>query len=462
MPSVTQTNTQAASKLPDVFRAYDIRGCARTQLTPQLYYDVGRAFATRLSLGKTVCVGHDTRKSSDSLVKSLIEGLIQAGMNVIFLGPATTPLVYWAEYHFNCDAALMVTGSHTPPDFNGLKMSLKRRPFYGNDLQELKQDIENQRFCTPQTSGLLQTSTCTKDYVHHLTSLFTWSPHPLKIVWDFGCGAPALLSKRIQETLPFQNHFLHETVLEVPTRSFDPTSPGALEALKTRVLSESADVGIAFDGDGDRLVIMDAKGHVWSGDELLFFFATFQDDLHKVVADIKTSPLLMATLPKTCETVFSCTGHVHIKTRMRTEGALLGGEVSGHFFFKDHYFGFDDGFYAALRLLEILQKRSVDLFQWRTALPKRFTSPEYRIPLSFERHAPLINALKETISPDARVDTQDGLKVCLSDQWWIVRSSQTEAVLVLRWESLTENDYQKNKRLFESLLQNEFSGHFFL
>ena len=300
------------------------------------------------------------------------------------------------------------------------------------------------------------------DYITHLAQAFTWAKAPLKIVWDFGGGAPAILAPGIKATLPFEHYFVHDTVLETPLRSFDPTAPGALDALKERVLSESADVGLAFDGDGDRLVVIDSRGQVWNGDELLLFFASFQSDLKKVVADIKTSPLLMATLPKACETLFTSTGHVHIKACMRKEHAAVGGEVSGHFFFRDRYFGFDDGFYAALRLLEILQRHTVDLAAWHNKLPQRFSSIEHRIPLPLDRHSHILNALKAMIPPNATLDTQDGLKAIFPGGWWIVRSSQTEAALVVRWESLTENGYCQTKQQFESLLKKEFSGHFFL
>ena len=219
-------------------------------------------------------------------------------------------------------------------------------------------------------------------------------------------------------------------------------------------------MGLAFDGDGDRLVVMDGRGRVWSGDELLLFFASFQSNLKKVVADIKTSPLLMATLPKACETPFTSTGHVHIKVYAQ-RGRCAWRRVSGHFFFKDHYFGFDDGFYAALRLLEISapQCGSRCLAQ---RPPQRFSSIEHRIPLPLDRHSHILNALKAMIPPNATLDTQDGLKAIFPGGWWIVRSSQTEAALVVRWESLTENGYCQTKQQFESLLKKEFSGHFFL
>lgn len=461
MPSATHPETQTASKLPDVFRAYDIRGCAKAQLTPELYLRLGRAFATRVQ-GGAVCVGHDTRASAVPLAQALMGGLTEGGVNVFDLGCVTTPLVYWAEHHLHCDAALMVTGSHTPPTFNGLKFSLGTRPFYGQDLQILKQEIERQKFRTPRALGTVQTRTLLKDYVHNVTQSFKWTTPRLKVVWDFGGGAPAILAQNIETVLPFDHHFLHDKILEAPLRSFDPTSPGALDTLKARVLSEKADVGLAFDGDGDRLVVMDGRGRVWSGDELLLFFAMHQHNLKTVVADIKASPLLMATLPQTCKTLFTSTGHVHIKDCMRKKNALLGGEVSGHFFFKDRYFGFDDGFYAAVRLLEILQSRTINLITWHEGLPKRFSSIEHRVPLPINRHEHILNTLHNMVPPNAVVDTQDGLKVIFPDGWWIVRSSQTESALVVRWENLTKNGYCQIKRQFESLLKKEFSGHFFL
>ena len=460
-------NPHAADKphIPDhVFRTYDIRGPVKDTLTPALYHAIGRTCGYRLAPDSSVCVGWDTRESSFALAQALMNGLQEAGCTVHALGMVTTPLVYWAEHHLSCHAGLMVTGSHTPPDCNGLKLSLSKKPFFGEDLQALKTELQQSLAYPPRPTGKIVHAPCIHAYVHDVLKGFAWEASaPLHIVWDFGSGPAALLAPLIQKHLPFTHTCVHDHPMPQPLRSFDPTAPGALDQLIAKVTSTKAHAGIAFDGDGDRMVLVDGRGHVWEGDELLLFFATFQEDArHPVVVDIKSSPLLMGPLQKKRELCIAKTGHVHVKSLMAEKEASLGGEMSGHFFFRDRFLGFDDGFYAALRFLEIMAQKHIDPAVWHQNLPQRFSSPEYRIPMSDHAQKNIMATLENHIIHEKDIDRRDGLKVCTPDYWWIVRPSQTEPVLVLRWEGCTHGDYTKHLVFFKDLIQKECKGHFFL
>jgi len=460
-----------------VFRQYDIRGHAEQDLSPALFYAIGSVLGKK-ALEKnplaSLALGHDARSHSLGFAKALLAGLKEAGCEVHWLGLATTPLVYWSEYKFNLDGALMVTGSHTGAEKNGLKISLSKAPFYGKDLQTLMKSVEfffknsfSEHFSdivsTQPNVSLLHRSSKkeAENYVCDLTNRFEWNQDthvlPLKVVWDFGGAAPALLVDLIKTHVPGVHLFLNQTLSFTPPRPLDPGAPDALTHLQETVRQEKAQVGFAFDGDGDRLVVVDDTGRIWAGDETLVFFATFQKkDPSPVVVDIKSSPFLLSELEKKRPVCWSPTGHVHLKTLMSTKRAHLGGEVSGHFFFKDTYWGFDDGFYAALRLLHLLCRKQIHLSSWYALLPVRCSSPEWRIPLLKNQQQEVLDALyKEGKKANAQCMTLDGLKIMTDTDWLIARSSQTEDCLSLRFEALDQKSFthmaQKIIQVFSKL-----------
>lgn len=444
-----------------IFRTYDIRGQTPEELPTELFWDLGHTFGKHVLKAnkKSVCVGHDTRANAIALAKALIVGLEAAHVDVTYLGMVPTPVVYSTERLMNLDAGLMITGSHMQPQANGLKISLEGKPFYGADLQHLKKLLSQEQKHLADTL-LPPQHTVLESYTKNLCASFAWPNKPCTIVWDFGGGATAVLQPWIARFLPGNHHFLHTTPSAKPPRPFDPTAPGALGTLKNSITQHEASIGFAFDGDGDRLVVVDATGQTWSGDETLTFFAYKQTGPECIVADIKSSPLLMDTLE--APVLFSKTGHVHLKQLMRDENASIGGEVSGHFFFRDRHPGFDDGFYAALRFLELMHIHTLDPVAWRRHLPKRFSSDEKRIPLAPSVQKSVLERLIQNLPSNASIDTQDGIRVICEDGWWIARMSQTESVLVLRWESRTRENYEKIKKNFRQNILSEEKNVFFL
>ena len=449
-------------RIPSVFRAYDIRGLTGTELTPNFFKVVGCALGARLqkiTSQPTVCVGHDTRASSVAFYESLIDGLRAAGCDVLALGLSTTPLVLWAEHylsqHLSCDAAMNITGSHTDATRNGLKISFQKKPFYGDDLKRLRDDLasatsmDNKEKRGHRTEKRLCTA-----YIDSLLEKFDFSPDMPRVLWDLGHGAATCFADVLAKKLGGSHAFVGTDPKPAPRNTFDPLNKNAVQKRHAAMQKNNAAFAFAFDGDGDRLVVMDKRGTVWEGDELLLFFAAFQKDISRpVVADVKSSPLLLSKVVAHRTLHISPTGHAHLKTHMTKTGASLGGEVSGHFFFKDAYFGFDDGLYAALRFLDIISANNLNPALWHESLPSRFKSPELRLPM------PAL--LQDSILKDCRTwalrggyqcNEIDGLKAVQEDGWWIVRSSQTEPMLVLRFEANNVHFYNKIKNSFSEIL----------
>jgi len=459
----------------EIFRQYDIRGNASTQLTPDVCHRIARAFGELLqeSGSKTphtvsapkVCLSFDGRLSSASLADAFVSGLLEQGIGVVFLGQGVTPFLYWAEHHLDVQAGIMITGSHNPPEDNGIKITLGKKPFYGEALQTLcDRCVSPLPLREPGkktvTLGLQQT------YVQSLalgweTAPRTSDPQPLLVVWDSGHGAAGPLLKELVEELPHASILLHEGVDGTfPARPPDPTQKGALEKLQQRVLQEEADVGFAFDGDADRVVVVDSQGQVWMGDELLVFLAEHLNAVSPTqvlrgVADIKSSPFLLERLAaRGIDFSVVKTGHVHLKAAMAQGEAVLGGEVSGHFFFRDTHWGFDDGLYAALRVLHVLES-SGSLEAWRAQLGNRFASPEVRLPCPDRHKALILERLAASLKQEGQTfSTLDGIKFQEEHGWWLARASQTEPFLVIRWEGKSQQAFtQMGEELLERLSQ---------
>lgn len=429
-----------------LFREYDVRGNSSNELSESLFEHIGATFPNFLKeTTPSICVGWDARKSSPAFSKALIRGLRSRGVHVKELGLAPTPLVYWAEHHLKTNGALIVTGSHTPPHMNGLKFTRYKKPFYGQQLKALHAQLAYSPTQIPN-QGTVVRYTLYDDYIKDLVRRLAWPTITLSVVWDFGYGATAALASTIQRHIPGQHTFLRYKADDKEPPSFDPTAAQALTQLQQTVTKEKHDLGIAFDGDGDRMVVVDAQGNVWQGDEVLTLFATFiTPELHKntLVADIKTSPLLLQQVAGTYNTQISKTGHVHIKDALAQSQGTIGGEVSGHFFFNDCYFGFDDGLFAALRLLHILGTYpDLTLHTWRKNLPKRFSTPEIRVQCDPQKAKRFLDNVKRNLTAQATPYSDlDGILVTTQTGWWLIRPSNTEAVLSLRWEASTQQQY---------------------
>lgn len=444
---------------PVIFRNYDIRGKVGRDFSFHTAYLIGRAFGTiiRRINGRRACVVRDGRLSSADLEKRLIEGLVSSGIKVISLGLGPTPFLYWAERFLNTDAGIMVTGSHNPPEENGFKLSLLGKPFFGDQIQRLLRLIEVEDFI--EGEGTVEIQHLLSHYRQDLLNKLLWGERALTVAWDPGYGAVGTVLQDLLDNLPGFHFIIHGAVDgRFPARPPDPSLPKNVRALKELILSKNCDVGLAFDGDGDRLVVLDDQGRSWEGDEVLTLLA--RDILQftpgiKIFGDVKCSQILFDYIKSFGGQVFlSKTGHVHLKHKMEEENAQLGGEMSGHFFFRDHHPGYDDGIYAALRFLTLLTRLQEPLSTWLAKLPPRHTTPEMRIPCPESEKFKIIADLQEYFKKKKiPFNNLDGLRVEGKEGLWMLRASNTQAMLVARCESQTLEGLAALKKKLVKLLE---------
>ena len=426
-----------------ILRAYDIRGLYPQEINENLFYRFGQAFGTLVvaNQGQRVCVGRDGRLSSPGLTKALIQGLISTGMTVYDIGCGPSPLLYYAEKMLQPDGALMVTGSHNSRDFNGLKMILQQQPFFGKQILAFGQAVMAAQFHNGQ--GQVVEHDLNDSYIKRLTDEFRQyysSGRPLKIVWDPGHGAAAAITKTLVQHLP-GDHIVINDVIDgaFPAHHPDPTIETNLQQLRQVVLDQRCDVGIAFDGDGDRIGIMDDQGHFIRGDQFLLLYA--EEVLRNspgatILADVKASQTVFDRIKEwDGQALMVATGHSNIKYKMRETDALLAGEMSGHVFFADRYYGYDDALYAALRTMGIVSMSDKSLSAWRQDLPVVFNTPEIKIPCTSQDKTWIIKHLRDALQhDDLTFDSTDGVRVNFPGGWWLLRASNTEEVLVGRVE----------------------------
>ncbi|HZP68050.1 MAG TPA: phosphomannomutase/phosphoglucomutase [Rudaea sp.] len=425
-----------------IFRAYDIRGVLGKTLTAGVARQIGRAIGSEaIDRGlKEIAVGRDGRLSGPELAAALIEGLRASGCDVIDIGAAPTPVLYFATYHLNIGSGVMVTGSHNPPDYNGFKIVLGGETLSEGAIQELYARISENRFTSG--SGGLQTMDVTKDYVERITG-DVMIEHKLKIVVDCGNGIPGAVAPAVLEGIGCEVLPLYCDVDgNFPNHHPDPSDTHNLQDLVVTVKQMHADLGLAFDGDGDRLGVVTSSGEVIFPDRLLMLFA--RDVLTRnpgatIIYDVKcTGKLQPLILQAGGSPIMWKTGHSLIKSKMRETDAELAGEMSGHFFFRERWYGFDDGIYAAARLMEILaaDAEGREPQQIFDSLPKGVSTPELKIPMNEGEHYRFIEKFKEKASFEgARVTTIDGVRADWPDGWGLVRASNTTPVLVLRFDA---------------------------
>ncbi|MBF0262718.1 MAG: phosphomannomutase/phosphoglucomutase [Magnetococcales bacterium] len=433
---------------PFIFREYDIRGVMGKDLSPELFRDLGRTFAAHLraegrQANLTVTVGRDGRISSPVLAQGLIDGLVLGGMRVIDVGLVPTPGLYFAAHHFKADAGIMITGSHNPPDHNGIKMMRAGRPVYGVEIQALKRRLEARDF-PALPGGSSEKQEILDTYIDRICRDFH-PGRPLKVILDCGNGATGVVAGEILRRLPG----IHGEVLfaEVdgtfPNHHPDPTEPKNLEMMAARMKETGAELGIAFDGDGDRIGAMDAQGRILWGDMLMILFARdilTRDPGAAVIGDVKCSQRLFDAVAKAGgEPIMWKTGHSLIKSKMRETGAPLAGEMSGHLFFADRYYGFDDALYAAMRLLELAVARPGPLLEELNDLPVMHASPELRIPCPDDQKFVIMErVLTRLRDAGAALSDIDGARVRVADGWWLLRVSNTQPILVARAEATSQ------------------------
>lgn len=452
--TVIDENRESPTIDASIFRAYDIRGLVGENLTPEIVHAIGRAFGSELrevSDNHTATIGRDGRASSSGYLVALAEGLRQSGIDVTNLGLVPTPLVHYGATKRNTGAAIVVTGSHNPPSYNGLKFALGPLPFSGGALLRLHDRIVKGGFRSGE--GSLQTYDVLDEYVQEVASQIRIAK-PLRVVIDCGNGASGVLSRKLFEAIGCDVVVLYEEVDSTfPNHHPDPAVPENLEDLRGAVIEYRADVGIAFDGDGDRVGVVTETGeNVWA-DRLLALFA--QDVLaHKpastIVFDVKCGVSVRETVAsRGGKPVVSPTGHTNIKQHVCEHKAMLGGEFSGHFCFPDRWYAIDDAAYAGTRFLELVSNvsKASELFE---DIARRPATPEILIPVEDHRKFEIVEKLARCASFNGgAVDTTDGIRIDFADGWGLVRASNTSPKLSLRFEAETRSALTRITYLFK-------------
>ncbi|MBF0167382.1 MAG: phosphomannomutase/phosphoglucomutase [Alphaproteobacteria bacterium] len=448
---------------PTILREYDIRGIVNETLHAADAYAIGRAFGTMCAKagGRHVAVGRDGRLSSPEMADAVILGLRAASIDVIDIGLGPTPMLYFAAKTLNADGGIMITGSHNPPNHNGFKMVMKGKPFFGADIQELGQIARSG--ASANGSGGLSRRDLGKAYADRLLQDYN-GQRPLRVVWDCGNGASGEIVRQLVAKLPGHHKVLFAEIDgNFPNHHPDPTDPHTLVALKAEVADERADLGIAFDGDGDRIGVVDGQGRILWGDQILVLLA---EDVLKmrpgatIMADVKASQSLFDAISAMGgEPLMWKTGHSLIKTKMAEIGCPLAGEMSGHIFFADSYYGYDDALYAAVRFLSKVARMAESLAAWYDRLPKLVNTPEIRIDCPDERKFAVIEEVRSRLADaGAEVNATDGVRVKEGGGWWLLRASNTQAVLVARAEAADEAGLAALKtRLTEQLAASGLS-----
>ncbi|NVE95503.1 phosphoglucomutase/phosphomannomutase PgmG [Altererythrobacter lutimaris] len=436
-----------------VLREYDIRGIIGETLGPDDARAIGRGFATLLNQagGSKVAVGYDGRVSSPMLEHALIEGLTSSGCDVVRIGMGATPMLYYEEASAeDVDGGIQITGSHNPANYNGFKMVFQGRPFFGADILKIGELAAAGEWL--DGTGEVETRDIMGEYIDRLVSgldgIDTAALSNLKVGWDAGNGAAGPALEMLAKRLPGEHHLLFTEVDgNFPNHHPDPTVEANLEDLRALVAAKNLDFGVAFDGDGDRIGAIDGEGRVIWGDQLLMIYA---EDLLRdrpdatIIADVKASRALFDHVAK-CggQPLMWKTGHSLIKSKMKETGSPLAGEMSGHVFFADTYYGFDDALYAGVRLLAASARLGKSVTQLRSDMPDMLNTPEMRFQVDESRKFAAIDEVSERLTTNPgpeveEVNATDGVRVNTKDGWWLLRASNTQDVLVARAESDTQ------------------------
>jgi phosphomannomutase len=443
---------------PTILREYDIRGVVGTTLSSADARAIGRAYACCLAEagGHRVAIGYDGRLTSPALEAALVEGLAAEGADIVRVGLGPTPMLYYAAATLGVDGGIMVTGSHNPPDHNGFKFVLQGKPFYGAQIQRLG-EIALGLGVSPRAHGRISERATRGEYVERLARDYR-GEGSLAVAWDAGNGATGEVVQELTARLPGRHVLLNETIDGTfPAHHPDPTIPENLVQLQETVTHEQCDLGIAFDGDGDRIGVIDGRGRILWGDQLMVVLA--RDVLARnpgapIIADVKASQVLFDEIARLGgQPVMAATGHSLIKAKLAEIGAPLAGEMSGHIFFADGYYGFDDAVYVAVRLLSVLDRSTENLAELSDRLPVVVNTPELRFPCDETRKFEVVREVRERLQAAAASVTDiDGVRVRTADGWWLLRASNTQAVLVARAESPTEEGLIRLKEALASQL----------
>jgi len=443
---------------PEVFREYDVRGVVNRDLNFDFVYGLGRAIGTYgTNHGvKTMTVGRDCRLSSKEYQGAIESGIRSTGINVIDIGLCATPMLYFSIRHLNTDGGVMVTGSHNPPEFNGFKICIGPDTIYGEEIQKLKRIMEDENFISGD--GNLHEENITKPYENYLYENVEIKKG-LSIVLDAGNGVGGVFA------IPLLKRFgCNVTDIycdmdgQFPNHFPDPTVPENLVDLIALVKNKGADIGIAYDGDADRIGVISDTGEILWGDELLLLFSRFilqESPGAAIIGEVKCSQRLYDDIKKHGgRPIMWKAGHSLIKGKMKKENALLAGEMSGHLFFADRYFGYDDAIYASIRLLEILSRTGKKVSELLSDVPPTFVTPEIRVDCADDIKFQVVEDVKEYFRKDYRIIDTDGVRIPFEDGWGLIRASNTQPVLVLRFEASTDEGLNSIKTMVEKVLKN--------
>ncbi len=445
---------------PQIFREYDIRGRVDEDLTPEVVEALGRGYATMMIREKgvpspTIALGRDCRLSSDRLRDNLIQGLTASNCRVLDIGVCPTPMLYYALFNLEVDGGLMITGSHNPPEFNGFKVCVGRETIYGPHIRHLGEIMEKGDFVHGQ--GSVETVSITSRYMETLKEGIHLA-RPVNVIVDAGNGTGGAIAAPLMESLGCLVECLFcEMDGHFPHHHPDPTIPDNMRFLIEKVTTTGAELGIGYDGDADRIGVVDDKGHIIWGDQLMILFSRAVLAEHPgatIVSEVKCSMNLFKDIENHGgRAIMWKAGHSLIKKKMREEKALLGGEMSGHIFFADRYFGYDDAIYASLRLLELVSNDSRTISEMLSDVPQTFSTPEIRMDCPDEKKFDVVAAIRDDfIQNGYNLVDVDGVRVIFEDGWGLVRPSNTQPVIVLRFEATTESRLAEIRKLIEDKL----------
>ncbi|NQT79353.1 MAG: phosphomannomutase/phosphoglucomutase [Candidatus Aminicenantes bacterium] len=429
---------------PEIFRQYDIRGKVDKDLTPDTVELLGKGIGTyfRQNKRRDIALGRDCRLSSPVFSEALSRGLLSTGCQITDLGIIPTPLLYFAIYYKKIEAGVMITGSHNPPEYNGFKMMLGEETLYGKTIQDIFTIIQNKNFIE-EVSTNKKKYNIIPEYQDFLLKNIKLNKK-LKVVVDAGNGTAGVIAVPIFKKLGCDVIELYcEMDGSFPNHHPDPTLPEALEDLINKVLESKADLGVAYDGDGDRIGAIDDKGNIIWGDQLMIFFSRdilLSNPGSSIISEVKASKVLYDEIKKLGgRPIMWKTGHSLIKKKIKEEKALLAGEMSGHIFFADRFFGFDDAIYSSARLLELLSLSEKKLSQMLSELPKTYHTPEIRVYASEAVKFKIVEEVKKELSQKYPIIDIDGVRAIFPQGWGLVRASNTQEILVLRFEGDTKD-----------------------
>jgi phosphomannomutase/phosphoglucomutase len=440
-----------------IFREYDIRGIAGKDLTEEVATAVAGAYAAFLAergVKGALAVGRDNRPSGEGLHRALVGGLLASGMDVVDVGVVPTPLAYWSQHNLPVVGGIQITGSHNPPEYNGFKLGLDTSSIYGTDIQQIYELAIAGKF--PRGKGTLRTEQVIDRYIDDITARVGKLGRALKVVIDCGNGAGALVAPKLFLKLGIKSRYLFcESDGTFPNHHPDPTVPKNLEELIAAVKQDRADIGIAFDGDADRIGVIDHTGEIIWGDYLLVIYA--RDVLARtgkgqsIVFDVKASQALPEAIEKAGGIpVMWKTGHSLIEEKMHETHAPVAGEMSGHMFFAEGFYGFDDALYGAARLLRIVAESGKTVRDLLADVPRFVSTPEIRLDCPDDKKFGIVQEAQDYFGAKYKVNTVDGARVLFGDGWGLIRASNTQPVLVLRFEARTKEQLEK--------IQSEMQG----